>query len=142
MSDFNPTMALMKLFKMPLTRDNYLSLEHLGAPPKEVHPEEEADMPHRFRHPIIHSNTMPEPYLTEAQKEAERTEDIYIGGKAKPGEKTLPNPKNVQPTLDTDNAPVATKFYKPGWGVAKTQPEMHVENPQSMGVDDLHVREQ
>jgi hypothetical protein len=141
MSDFNPTMALMKLFKMPLTRDNYLSLEHLGAPPKEVHPEEEADMPHRFRHPIIHSNTMPEPYLTEAQKEAEKTAATE-GAPADFGGPVLPNTKGIKPTLDTDNPPVATKFYKPGWGVAKTQPDMHVENPQDIGVEPTQPREQ
>ncbi len=110
--DFNPTMALMRLFKVPLTRDNYLNIEHVGAPPKEVHPELEADMPKRFRHPIIHSNMMPEPYMTEAQKEAEKAQaqDIVIGGDKKPGAKVLPNKNGIAPSLDTDNPPVAQGY--------------------------------
>ncbi len=142
--DFNPTMALMRLFKVPLTRDNYLNIEHVGAPPKEVHPELEADMPKRFRHPIIHSNMMPEPYMTEAQKEAEKVQaqDIYIGGKAKSGEKTIPNPKNLQPTLDTDNPPIANKYAGMNSGVYKGGMEMNRDNPAPQDWAPSQPREQ
>jgi hypothetical protein len=69
-------------------------------------------MPKRFRHPIIHSNMMPEPYMTEAQKEAEKAQaqDIVIGGDKKPGAKVLPNKKGIAPSLDTDNPPVAQGY--------------------------------
>ena len=127
-------------------------------------------MPKRFRHPIIHSNMMPEPYMTEAQKEAEvQAQDIYIGGKAKPGEKVIPNPKNVQPQLDTDNPQQANKYATMDMsngrrssmlpperpeddltmhGIERNTralpqpPKTRLENPQDIGVEPTQPREQ
>ena len=40
---------LMKRVGIPLTRENYLELEHLGRPPKHPTPEQESDLPPQFR---------------------------------------------------------------------------------------------
>jgi hypothetical protein len=130
MKEFNPTMALMQLFKVPLTRENYRMIDHVGAPPSEVHPEEEAAMPKRFRLPIIHSNMMPEPYMTEAQKQAEKAKamgpDITIGGNAR----QLKSKSQVTPTLDTENPPLANGYVTPNAGVYKGGVEMNTSNPE------------
>ena len=152
--DFNPTMALMRLFKVPLTRDNYLNIEHVGAPPKEVHPELEADMPKRFRHPIIHSNTMPEPYMTEAQKEAEKEmQQITIGGDQGQGAKKIPyrpaevpsvdaDAKDMTPQLDTDNPPQANRYMTTNSGIYKGGQVMNNSNPTPQDWAPSQPREQ
>jgi len=40
---------LMKRAGIPLTRENYLELEHMGNPPKHLTPEQESDLPSQFR---------------------------------------------------------------------------------------------
>jgi hypothetical protein len=39
----------MRFAKVPLTRQNYLDFMFLGEVPKELGPEEEADIPKRFQ---------------------------------------------------------------------------------------------
>jgi len=142
MKEFNPTMALMQLFKVPLTRENYRMIDHVGAPPSEVHPEEEAAMPKRFRLPIIHSNMMPEPYMTEAQKQAEKEmQQITIGGDQGQGAKKIPyrpaelpsvdaGAKDMTPVLDTDNPPLANRYVTPHANPYKGGIEMNTSNPE------------
>src|SRR5208282_1052804 len=163
MPEFNPTMALMQLFKMPMTRDSYLNLNHAGAPPSEVHPEEEAEMPKRFRHPIIHSNTMPEPYMTEAQKKAEKAQgmtenqkgmqQITIGGDQGQGARKIPyHPaevpsvdadwKDTTPVLDTDNPPQANRYMSADSGIYKGEQVMNNSNPAPQDWGAKQPREQ
>jgi hypothetical protein len=39
----------MKKLGVPLTRENYLFWAYLGAPPEELGPEEEAELPEEFQ---------------------------------------------------------------------------------------------
>jgi len=41
--------AMMRTHRVPLTRENYLTFAYLGKPPKQLSPEEEAELPARFR---------------------------------------------------------------------------------------------
>ena len=43
------TLALMKEFKMPMTRETYLELAFMGEAPDELSAEQEADLPEQFR---------------------------------------------------------------------------------------------
>jgi hypothetical protein len=42
-------LALMRRYKMPMTRENYIQLAFMGEPPAEWTPEHEADLPPQFR---------------------------------------------------------------------------------------------
>jgi integrase len=41
----DPVLALMRHFNLPVTRDDYLNLAHLGRPPEQLSAEEEAELP-------------------------------------------------------------------------------------------------
>ena len=41
----NPTLEYLKEHNLPLTRDNYLYVEFMGKPPKELDAEQEAAIP-------------------------------------------------------------------------------------------------
>jgi hypothetical protein len=41
----DPIMALMRSLNLPITREDYLNLAHLGRPPRQLSAEEEADLP-------------------------------------------------------------------------------------------------
>ncbi len=43
------TAALMRLFEIPMTRENYLNIDNMGVTPTAVDPEVEAEMPEQFR---------------------------------------------------------------------------------------------
>lgn len=47
----NSVLALMKAYKAPLTRENYLNWAFNGNPPNTLDPEEEAQVPEQFRLP-------------------------------------------------------------------------------------------
>ena len=42
-------LALMKRTGVPLTRQHYLNLLHMGRPPSQLTPEQEEELPHQFR---------------------------------------------------------------------------------------------
>lgn len=41
----------MRRYGMPMTREKYLELAHMGKPPAELSHEEEANLPPQFRSP-------------------------------------------------------------------------------------------
>lgn len=41
--------GLMHRLKIPVSRESYLDLAHLGSPPKELSPEEEQDLPRHLQ---------------------------------------------------------------------------------------------
>ena len=45
----SPILAVMKYYKSPLTREEFLSLHFMGEIPEFIDPEEEADFPEQFR---------------------------------------------------------------------------------------------
>lgn len=45
------TLRYMLENNIPLTKENYLSLEYLGRPPKELDTEDELDLPNELRLP-------------------------------------------------------------------------------------------
>ena len=125
--------------------------------------------PEMVKTPLKHFNgKVFKPKDVVAAVQPERTEDIYIGGKAKPGEKVIPNPKNVQPQLDTDNPQQANKYATMDMsngrrssmlpperpeddltmhGIERNTralpqpPKTRLENPQDIGVEPTQPRE-
>jgi hypothetical protein len=69
----NAVEALMRAFRIPLTRENYLNLNYLGKPPKVMSPEEEAELPVRFQ--------LPFPTIEEQVAEQQEKEKESEGGK-------------------------------------------------------------
>lgn len=45
----SPVLAVLKYYKSPLTREDFLSLHFMGEIPESIDPEEEADFPEQFR---------------------------------------------------------------------------------------------
>lgn len=43
------SLALMRKYKAPMTREEFLALNYMGAVPDEIPPEDEADFPPQFR---------------------------------------------------------------------------------------------
>jgi hypothetical protein len=47
----DPLISLMHRLKVPVNRETYLSLAHMGNPPEEWTAEHEADLPHHLQKP-------------------------------------------------------------------------------------------
>jgi hypothetical protein len=45
----NPLVSLMHRLHVPVTRDSYLALAHMGRVPKDLSPEHEEEMPSHLR---------------------------------------------------------------------------------------------
>jgi hypothetical protein len=45
----DPVLAMMQHHKMPMTRETYLNLAHMGRPPADLGPEAEAALPPQFQ---------------------------------------------------------------------------------------------
>ena len=48
-SDESPVLALMREYKVPMTREEFLNLNYMGNVPDEIPPEDEEDFPPQFR---------------------------------------------------------------------------------------------
>jgi hypothetical protein len=55
----SPVEALMKEYGAPMTREEYIKWNNLGK--TNVSPEEESEMPPRFRYPTVDYTEMPKP---------------------------------------------------------------------------------
>ncbi len=47
----DPLLDTMRFQGIPVTRENYLMLEYMGKPPKQLHPEAEQELPEEIRGP-------------------------------------------------------------------------------------------
>jgi hypothetical protein len=47
----NPLLAVMKKYKSPMTREEFINLRYAGNPPAEIGPEDEEEMPDQFKTP-------------------------------------------------------------------------------------------
>ena len=63
----DPTLALMKAYKAPLTRENYLNWAFNGNPPSTLDAEEEMQLPPQFRLPVENDapKALPKPMAAE-----------------------------------------------------------------------------
>ncbi len=113
----SPIQALMEESHAPMTRDEYVRWNNLGKSAK-VTPEEEVELPKRFQYPIVTHEDLPG---TKA-------------GKAGKAGKTLPNPKNLKPQLDTETP--AKPLILPG------SPKMNITNPPKTNLEVAEPREQ
>ena len=54
---YKGVLGLMKLAKLPMTRETFLDVAYAGHPPKELSAEEEENLPPQFRRePVVHGH--------------------------------------------------------------------------------------
>lgn len=100
----SPLMDYMKSKGVPATRQNYLSINHMGKPPAQLSPELEAEMPQELQLPQSEETEMPKAPVQKGTK---------AGASASFPGPVLPNPKNIRPRLDTEiPAGTPNKFVK------------------------------
>lgn len=103
----SPVEALMQESGAAMTRDEYIKFNNLGKSAK-VSPEEEAELPKRFQYPIVTHEELPqeaEGKGTQAKakpKEAAKPAHLPGGAPVDFSGPVLPNPKGIEPMLDTE----------------------------------------
>lgn len=101
----SPLVALMKHFKAPLTRDEYLKWDNLGKAPGKLTPEVESELPRRFQTPVETEEEMPKP-----PKEGKGVKGKTVGAPADFAGAVLPGKEGVEPRWDSEPANEPTRL--------------------------------
>lgn len=143
MSD-SPVKDYMKKHGIPLTRQNYLDIDHMGKPPAQLSPELEAELPTELQLPKEEEKEMPKPPQEKGKaKPATKPAPKTQGPPLDFGGPILPNPKGIKPMLDTERQKVNMGPQHNTQNAPLAKPPMSIENaPVDTNVEPTEPREQ